>query len=188
MRYQSVKAERGGSAILARFKTEDLLDQAKDIIRKDFVSLVRADVDSENGGFAMRLTMSDQAIRDIEDYAVSQNLTTLRNRVNELGVSEPIVQRQGRNRVVVELPGVQDTAEAKRIIGKTANLEFIEGILGCRHNDLTCFDLCHQSVHFLQDCFGNVLAGSGRDSHTVVFQIVNYGLAPGKLTIHDSSR
>jgi preprotein translocase subunit SecD len=68
--------------------------------------------------------MSDSAIREIEDYAVSQNLTTLRNRVNELGVSEPIVQRQGRNRVVVELPGVQDTAEAKRIIGKTANLEF----------------------------------------------------------------
>jgi len=68
--------------------------------------------------------MTEQAIRDIQDYAVAQNLTTLRNRVNELGVSEPIVQRQGRTRIVVELPGVQDTAEAKRIIGKTANLEF----------------------------------------------------------------
>jgi preprotein translocase subunit SecD len=55
---------------------------------------------------------------------VSQNLTTLRNRVNELGVSEPLVQRQGRNRIVVELPGIQDTAEAKRILGKVANLEF----------------------------------------------------------------
>ena len=124
VRYKSVKAERGGSAILARFKTEELRDKAKAIVRKDFVSLVRVDVDDESTGFSMRLTMSEQAIRDIEDYAVSQNLTTLRNRVNELGVSEPIVQRQGRNRVVVELPGVQDTAEAKRIIGKTANLEF----------------------------------------------------------------
>jgi len=76
------------------------------------------------GRFVVTMRMSEQAIREIEDYAVSQNLTTLRNRVNELGVSEPIVQRQGRNRVVVELPGVQDTAEAKRIIGKTANLEF----------------------------------------------------------------
>src|SRR5690606_13744752 len=71
-----------------------------------------------------KLTVLDTLIREKEDYAVSQNLTTLRNRVNELGVSEPIVQRQGRNRIVVELPGVQDTAAAKRIIGKTANLEF----------------------------------------------------------------
>jgi preprotein translocase subunit SecD len=63
-------------------------------------------------------------VRDIEDYAVKQNLTTLRNRVNELGVAEPLVQRQGRNRIVVQLPGVQDAAAAKRIIGKTANLEF----------------------------------------------------------------
>ena len=64
------------------------------------------------------------ALREIRDYAVGQNLTTLRNRVNELGVSEPIVQRQGANRIVVELPGVQDPTAAKKIIGKTANLEF----------------------------------------------------------------
>ena len=68
--------------------------------------------------------MSPQARDEIESYAVSQNLTTLRNRVNELGVSEPLVQRQGKNRIVVELPGIQDTAEAKRILGKVANLEF----------------------------------------------------------------
>ena len=67
---------------------------------------------------------SDIALREIRDYAVGQNLTTLRNRVNELGVSEPIVQRQGSNRIVVELPGVQDPTAAKKIIGKTANLEF----------------------------------------------------------------
>ena len=70
------------------------------------------------------LGYSDIALREIRDYAVGQNLTTLRNRVNELGVSEPIVQRQGANRIVVELPGVQDPTAAKKIIGKTANLEF----------------------------------------------------------------
>ncbi len=70
------------------------------------------------------LEYSDIALREIRDYAVGQNLVTLRNRVNELGVSEPIVQRQGANRIVVELPGVQDPTAAKKIIGKTANLEF----------------------------------------------------------------
>ena len=70
------------------------------------------------------LEYSDVALREIRDYAVGQNLITLRNRVNELGVSEPIVQRQGANRIVVQLPGVQDPTAAKKIIGKTANLEF----------------------------------------------------------------
>ena len=72
----------------------------------------------------IRFKFSDTAIRELRDYAVGQNLVTLRNRVNELGVSEPVVQRQGSSRIVVELPGVQDTAAAKKIIGKTANLEF----------------------------------------------------------------
>ena len=66
----------------------------------------------------------ETTIAEVVEYAVAQNLTTLRNRVNELGVSEPLVQRQGKNRIVVELPGIQDTAEAKRILGKVANLEF----------------------------------------------------------------
>jgi len=70
------------------------------------------------------LEFSDIALREIRDYAVGQNLITLRNRVNELGVSEPIVQRQGSNRIVVQLPGVQDPTAAKKIIGKTVNLEF----------------------------------------------------------------
>ena len=68
--------------------------------------------------------VTEQTIKETIDYAVAQNLTTIRNRVNELGVSEPLVQRQGANRIVVELPGIQDTAEAKRILGKVANLEF----------------------------------------------------------------
>ncbi len=72
----------------------------------------------------VELTYSISAIKEIRDYAVGQNLMTLRNRVNELGVSEPIVQRQGSSRIVVQLPGVQDTTAAKKIIGKTANLVF----------------------------------------------------------------
>jgi preprotein translocase subunit SecD len=72
----------------------------------------------------VEIAYSQNAIKEIRDYAVGQNLMTLRNRVNELGVSEPIVQRQGSSRIVVELPGVQDTTAAKKIIGKTANLEF----------------------------------------------------------------
>jgi preprotein translocase subunit SecD len=79
---------------------------------------------SDGGSYWVRGTLEDRVIQEIEDHAVSQNLTTIRNRVNELGVSEPLVQRQGRNRIVVELPGVQDAAGAKKILGKTANLEF----------------------------------------------------------------
>lgn len=122
LRYQSIRLVEG-NAIVARFKDAETRDAASAEIRGEFPNLQRLKVD-ENNQFILNISMSDSAIREIEDYAVSQNLTTLRNRVNELGVSEPIVQRQGRNRVVVELPGVQDTAEAKRIIGKTANLEF----------------------------------------------------------------
>jgi len=71
-----------------------------------------------------KIKFSREGITSIQDYAVQQNLTTLRNRVNELGVSEPVVQREGAKRISVQLPGIQDTAEAKKIIGKTANLEF----------------------------------------------------------------
>ena len=74
--------------------------------------------------FEISLRLTDQEIEQIEADAIDQNLTTLRNRVNELGVSEPIVQRQGKKRIIVELPGIQDTAEAKKILGKTATLEF----------------------------------------------------------------
>ena len=75
-------------------------------------------------GSVLNLSYSDVKRQEIESYAVEQNLTTLRNRINELGVAEALVQRQGSNRIVVDLPGVQDTAEAKRVLGRTANLEF----------------------------------------------------------------
>ncbi len=111
------------NVITVEFASLELLNSANSTVRSEFPSLQREKIE-ENERFALRLQMSQQQVKEIEDYAVGQNLTTLRNRVNELGVSEPIVQRQGRSRIVVQLPGVQDTAEAKRIIGKTANLEF----------------------------------------------------------------
>jgi preprotein translocase subunit SecD len=117
-----IRLEEDGS-IRGKFKTDVLRDQASSKIRTEFSELLRESVDSD-GDFYLHMTMSETKIREIESYAVNQNLTTLRNRVNELGVSEPLVQRQGRNRIVVELPGVQDTTRAKRIIGKTANMEF----------------------------------------------------------------
>lgn len=77
-----------------------------------------------DAGPTLRLTYTDTRRQEIQSYAVNQNLTTLRNRINELGVAEAVVQTEGSNRIVVELPGVQDTAEAKRVLGRTANLEF----------------------------------------------------------------
>lgn len=82
-------------------------------------------VDEKNSdGYVIKMNMLPPQIKEIEDNAITQNLTTMRNRVNELGVSEPLVQREGHNRIVIELPGVQDTAYAKNLLGKTANLEF----------------------------------------------------------------
>ena len=107
----------------SRFKTEALRDQARAIIAENSPELVLDRVD-EADSWNLLATMSQQTRKEIADYSVTQNLTTLRNRVNELGVSEPLVQRQGQNYIVVELPGIQDTAEAKRILGKVANLEF----------------------------------------------------------------
>ncbi len=76
------------------------------------------------GGNALRAVMTDDRLREARDYAVQQNINILRNRVNQLGVAEPLVQRQGADRIVVELPGIQDTARAKEILGATATLEF----------------------------------------------------------------
>jgi preprotein translocase subunit SecD len=112
--------------VAARFKTEELREAAYSALRENFPELVmkRGEAPTAAGEFTFTATLSEATRQEIGRYAVTQNLTTLRNRVNELGVSEPLVQPQGRNRIVVELPGIQDTAEAKRILGKVANLEF----------------------------------------------------------------
>lgn len=79
---------------------------------------------SSQGGNALRAVMTDARLSEAREYAVQQNINILRNRVNQLGVAEPVVQRQGADRIVVELPGIQDTARAKEILGATATLEF----------------------------------------------------------------
>jgi preprotein translocase subunit SecD len=109
--------------IEAAFATAELRAQAIDAIDKTMATLQR-ELRERDGQSVVYFGIGEAQVREMEDYAVSQNLTTLRNRVNELGVAEPLIQKQGRNRIVVELPGVQDTAEAKRILGKAANLEF----------------------------------------------------------------
>ncbi|WP_445619530.1 protein translocase subunit SecD [Kushneria sp. Sum13] len=112
----------GDNAIRFTFANAEDRSQARALLNRQYNEFTFANED--DAGPTLVMTLTDQAVTDIQDYAINQNLTTLRNRVNELGVSEPIVQRQGPNRIVVELPGVQDTAEAKRIVGATANLEF----------------------------------------------------------------
>ncbi len=108
------------------FRDQDSFSRAKDMFFDDSFTATGLQYDLEESASTqtLKLAYSDLAIKELRDYAVQQNLMTLRNRVNELGVSEPVVQRQGANRIVVELPGVQDTTSAKKIIGKTANLEF----------------------------------------------------------------
>jgi preprotein translocase subunit SecD len=112
--------------IIGRFKSAEVRDNAISELRSEYPQLSFLAPEEKEGTteFNFIATFTEAAIIDIEDYAIEQNLVALRNRVNELGVSEPIVQRQGRNRIIVQLPGVQDPAEAKRVIGKTANLEF----------------------------------------------------------------
>lgn len=121
IRYRSQPMEKG--AIQLGFNSADDLQQARQLISGNFNDFNISE--SRRGDLQLlRLALTETKLNEIRNYALQQNLTTVRNRVNELGVSEPLVQRQGTNRIVVELPGVQDTAEAKRILGKTANLEF----------------------------------------------------------------
>ena len=122
LRYRQVESLADGS-LSVRFADEATRDEAESLLKTTYQEFMISSREEE-GFFSLIVNLSEQTVRDIEDYAVKQNLTTLRNRVNELGVAEPLVQRQGRNRIVVQLPGIQDAAAAKRIIGKTANLEF----------------------------------------------------------------
>ncbi|BFN29584.1 preprotein translocase subunit SecD [Pseudomonas sp. SCT] len=121
VRYRSLPNLK--DAVQLGFADEATLGNAQSLIRKNFTDFELTSSE-RNGQFVLRLTLTEAKLAEIREYSIKQNLTTVRNRVNELGVAEPLVQRQGANRIVVELPGVQDTAEAKRILGKTANLEF----------------------------------------------------------------
>ncbi|MCD4866027.1 protein translocase subunit SecD [Pseudomonas sp. PLB05] len=121
VRYRSMPEQNG--ALQLGFTDAADLQQAQGLIRKNYTDF-ELTTDTRGDLQVLRLQLTEAKLREIRNYAVTQNLTTVRNRVNELGVAEPLVQRQGADRIVVELPGVQDTAEAKRILGKTANLEF----------------------------------------------------------------
>ncbi|MDD2040188.1 protein translocase subunit SecD [Pseudomonas putida] len=121
VRYRSLPQQDGG--IMLGFADDATREQARALIRKNFNDFDLTTTD-RNELAVLRLALTQAKVAEIREYSIKQNLTTVRNRVNELSVAEPLVQRQGANRIVVELPGVQDTAEAKRILGKTANLEF----------------------------------------------------------------
>ncbi|MAG99745.1 MAG: protein translocase subunit SecD [Pseudomonadales bacterium] len=121
IRYRSLPTQ--GNTLQFGFADEDQRSEARRLIAGKYNQFVTANAELKDQA-VLQLTLSEAEVAAIRDYAVQQNLTTVRNRVNELGVAEPLVQRQGANRIVVELPGVQDTAEAKRVLGKTANLEF----------------------------------------------------------------
>ena len=123
IRYVSVRRE--GTGILTMLRSAEDRDRTLNIMRKD-QSLQGLDVMEVEAGehFGLSVNVREQQLLELQQTALKQNITTLRNRVNELGVAEPVIQQQGAERVVVQLPGVQDTVQAKKIIGATATLEY----------------------------------------------------------------
>ena len=113
---------RNGQAVEVRFRDVPTMDAAKAVIADQFPDLVTADV-PEGTDYKLTATIKPDAARRVQEQALKQNMVTLHNRINELGVAEPVIQQQGLDRIVVQLPGVQDTAKAKDILGRTATLE-----------------------------------------------------------------
>jgi len=114
--------ERNGQAIEVRFRDRQTLEAAKAVLADQFPDLQEVDA-PEGSDFKLTATIKPEAARKVQEQALKQNMVTLHNRINELGVAEPVIQQQGLDRIVVELPGVQDTAKAKDILGRTATLE-----------------------------------------------------------------
>lgn len=123
IRYRAIR-KLGKDGVEVVLRNEEQLDQAKKELSSRHPDMTI--IDSSATSYALVARFTDARLQEIRNYAVEQNITILRNRVNELGVAEPLVQRQGASRIVVELPGVQDTARAKEILGATATLEFRE--------------------------------------------------------------
>jgi len=113
---------RTGNTLEIRFRDDETRKRAEDLIRDSNRDLALKE-DGEGTDLRVIATLTPAAIKSVQDYALKQNITTLHNRINELGVTEPVIQQQGSDRVVVQLPGVQDTARAKEILGRTATLE-----------------------------------------------------------------
>ncbi|MDE0064595.1 MAG: protein translocase subunit SecD [Gammaproteobacteria bacterium] len=125
-----------GTLLRIPFRSAEVRDRAAEALAETLDGFTSESLD-EAEGYILQFTMDEDYLRELEDAAISQNLQSLRNRVNELGVSEPLVQRLGRERIVLDLPGIQDSAEAKRIINKFANLEFRLVALGNDRSALT---------------------------------------------------
>jgi preprotein translocase subunit SecD len=122
IRYAGI-TRRDTGGVLLRFRNNDTRQQAYDLVRRELPEL---DVTERDGAEhpELLIRLNQRAADEVMRFALQQNITTLRNRVNELGVAEPVIQQQGSNRIVVQLPGVQDTAKAKEILGATATLQF----------------------------------------------------------------
>ena len=114
---------REGQNIDIRLRDEATLTAARNLISDQFPDLQVTTSQEADGGQRLRASIKPEATRRVQDQALKQNITTLHNRINELGVAEPVIQQQGLDRIVVQLPGVQDTAKAKDILGRTATLE-----------------------------------------------------------------
>lgn len=119
IRYRSVKED--GDAIAVKFRKIEDLEQGELLIKKRYRDLLFT---TDEDSLTLTAQMTDAKLKEIREYALQQNITIIRNRVNELGVAEPLVQRQGQKHIVIELPGVQDTAKAKEILNATATIEF----------------------------------------------------------------
>jgi len=125
-RYSNENAENDGlarSGVEIKFKSAEARDKAEALINDEYPDL-ELKAEERADGYYLLAGLDDKERREVRKLALKQNITTLRNRVNELGVAEPVIQQQGENRIVVQLPGVQDTARAKEILGATATLEF----------------------------------------------------------------
>ena len=119
IRYRSVKDE--GDAIVVTFRKIEDLEQGQTLLKKRYRDLL---LNTDEDKLTLTAQMTEEKLKEIREYALQQNITIIRNRVNELGVAEPLVQRQGKKHIVIELPGVQDTAKAKEILNATATIEF----------------------------------------------------------------
>lgn len=123
IRYRAIRSQADSVEIILRDAAQ--LEQTRRLLEANHRDM-NFTASDRDGRFLLVAKFTDARLQEIRNYAVEQNITILRNRVNELGVAEPLVQRQGASRIVVELPGVQDTARAKEILGATATLEFRE--------------------------------------------------------------
>ena len=123
LRAVSILPKGEGMGLELKFRTADERDKAEQAIRRDN-SDFQYSTENEADAYTLLVRLTDKALLDIKKQALQQNVTTLRNRVNEIGVAEPVIQQQGDSRIVVQLPGIQDSARAKQILSATASLEF----------------------------------------------------------------